>query len=192
MQRNDEQTIEQRFGHTVFEYRKVIGLSQKALADHLNKLGLQLDASSISRIEAGTRALRLSEAATIARTMGFDLADIERPYDPVERFQLRQQAVDRALMTAQESIRDLAEALVQVSWLIFESGDRVDIFEGVEAFAGERPTDAPSYIAWVRARHDATYRPGGKKVAMTEQEADQTVALLDALAEAVVKRDPDV
>jgi transcriptional regulator with XRE-family HTH domain len=65
---SDVQEVEAGFGERVKEARVKAGWTQRDLAA---KLGL--DASAISRLEKGTRAIRLGEAAHIAIALGSDL-----------------------------------------------------------------------------------------------------------------------
>ncbi len=82
----NELPIENRFGQAVMDGRVAHRMSQKTLAVALREHGLSLDASAISRIEKGTRAIRLNEAAIIAALLGFSLAEVESPRDPKADF----------------------------------------------------------------------------------------------------------
>lgn len=66
-------TIEQRFGQAVHEQRTLKGWSQREFAERLTDAGIAVDASAVSRIENGTRALRLVEAVVIADVLGQSL-----------------------------------------------------------------------------------------------------------------------
>lgn len=108
---NNEWTAEQRFGSMVLSSRQAHGMSQKDVSTLLSKAGLALDTSAVSRIEKGTRALRLSEAIAIARTLGFSLADFEDAVPPADDFKRRQERVDNALNAAQNALILAAEEL---------------------------------------------------------------------------------
>ncbi|RLZ02888.1 hypothetical protein CWC38_08715 [Kocuria tytonicola] len=55
------------------ELRAQRGYSQKRLADELTAGGVELDASAVSRMEKGTRSLRLSEAMAVAEVLSTTL-----------------------------------------------------------------------------------------------------------------------
>ncbi|MCR4525662.1 helix-turn-helix domain-containing protein [Kocuria rhizophila] len=55
------------------ELRTQRGYSQKRLADELTARGVELDTSAVSRMEKGTRALRLSEAMAVADVLSTTL-----------------------------------------------------------------------------------------------------------------------
>lgn len=61
------------FGDRAKQARLRAGLTQQQLCD---RLGNSLDTSAITRIEAGQREPRLSEALAIARELGFELDDL--------------------------------------------------------------------------------------------------------------------
>lgn len=62
-----------RFGEAVIAARAALSWSQRTLADQLTSVGVNLDASGVSRIENGTRMPRLDEAVAIANVTGMDL-----------------------------------------------------------------------------------------------------------------------
>lgn len=138
-------SIEARFGEAVTDGRRVLRMSQKQLVEALSTRGLALDASAISRIEKGVRAIRLSEATVIADALGFSLSDIERPRDPVDDFGRRQRSIDAALSASHNGSLELAEAVEEMTWLI----DRhPEVLESVPSEAGQ-PSSAAEYVAWI-------------------------------------------
>lgn len=74
-------TTEQTFGRAVNGTRSSKGWSQRELAERLSSAGIEVDASAVSRIEKGTRALRLSEAVVIAKVLGQSLPAMLSPYN---------------------------------------------------------------------------------------------------------------
>lgn len=115
---SNEWTPEQRFGSMVFESRRALGISQKELSDGLATQGLVLDNSAISRIEKGTRALRLSEAIVLARVLRFSLADFEEAVPPAEDFARRRKSVDDALHTAHTALTNAADELSGLAFVV--------------------------------------------------------------------------
>lgn len=64
-----------RFGDLMRERREAKGWSQRHFAEVLHQAGLRLDPSAISRIESDGRDVKLSEALTISRLLGFQLSE---------------------------------------------------------------------------------------------------------------------
>jgi len=60
--------IEAAFGKWIRDTRSASGVTQSQLADVVG-----LDASAISRLEGGTRSIRLSEAVIVARALGVEI-----------------------------------------------------------------------------------------------------------------------
>ena len=115
---SNEKPIENRFGEAGLDGRRAQGMSQKVLADVLSEKGLALDASAISRIEKGARAICLSEAAIIAEVLGFTLAEIEHPRDPEHDFVRLRNSIDSGLEATWKSALQVAEAVEELDWLL--------------------------------------------------------------------------
>lgn len=54
-------------GRNIAAFRKELGISQRALADNLQLLGLDVDKNAIQRIEAGKRFVTDIELTALAR-----------------------------------------------------------------------------------------------------------------------------
>jgi transcriptional regulator with XRE-family HTH domain len=108
---SNEWTAEQRFGAMVLDSRRSLGMSQKDLSEQLSEHGLALDNSAISRVEKGTRALRLSEAIAFAKVLRFSLAEFEDAVPPAEDFGRREKRVHAAMREAQEALFNVASEL---------------------------------------------------------------------------------
>lgn len=57
-------------GGIVSEKRKGLGLSQRALADRLQLIGLDMDKNAVQRIEAGKRFVTDIELVALAQALG--------------------------------------------------------------------------------------------------------------------------
>ncbi|KMM46481.1 hypothetical protein CWIS_04900 [Cellulomonas sp. A375-1] len=57
-------------GEKVRSYREAKGMTQRELADALGRLGWDVDATAITRIEKGSRALRVNQLQLIAAVLG--------------------------------------------------------------------------------------------------------------------------
>lgn len=83
------------FGRKLRTAREQKGWSQRELAAALQTRGVKLDPSAVTRIERGTREVKLREAATMADCLNVDLNELLTPQigDPLSRaLQLRKQA----------------------------------------------------------------------------------------------------
>jgi transcriptional regulator with XRE-family HTH domain len=73
----DTETAEQRAGALVRERRGSLGLSQGALAAAMRRLGYEgWQQSTIAKIEAASRPLRVNEVTDLAAVLGVDVAEL--------------------------------------------------------------------------------------------------------------------
>ena len=63
-------------GTQIAKYRKSLGKSQRALADTLQILGLDVDKNAIQRIEAGLRFVTDIELLALSRVLEVPLTDL--------------------------------------------------------------------------------------------------------------------
>lgn len=82
------QTFDKTFGIRVRKARDNRKWSQRKLAEELSTLGVKLDPSAVTRIERGTREVKLREAAAIAAALAVPLQDLAPPPNssPREQF----------------------------------------------------------------------------------------------------------
>lgn len=77
--------VERRFTRRLREERERAGISQAAIAEYLTEqLEHRVDASALSRMEKGVRAVRLDEAVAIADILGVELEALLRDRDSVD------------------------------------------------------------------------------------------------------------
>lgn len=95
--------IEQIFARRLRQERRRAGLTQAALARSLAASGLDLDQTSLSRIESQQRRASLSEAVAIAEVLGLALGDLVRDEEVIG---LRQD-LDRLRLAAQVHAQEL-------------------------------------------------------------------------------------
>ncbi|WP_421876788.1 helix-turn-helix domain-containing protein [Mycolicibacterium wolinskyi] len=84
----DTGTVNTQFGDLMRERREERGWSQRQLAEMLHAVDLRLDPSAITRIERGTRDVKLTEAIAIASVLEFDLESIS--FSPEKHFVMRE------------------------------------------------------------------------------------------------------
>lgn len=110
MQQSDEgdteptATVNKQFGDRMREIRESRRWSQRRLAELLQAVGLHLDPSAITRIERGTRDVKLTEAIAIADVLEFELDSIS--FSPEERFRMGEWSLVAAAQQARKSLLD--------------------------------------------------------------------------------------
>lgn len=126
-------------------------LSQKQLAEELTKRGFRVDAPAVSRIEKGSRAVRLSEALIIADVLDVELASLLAHLDNSPRKSLK-----RARDFANHSYRQLRDPLlmmlsgyVEVYGLLQQYPELLSEFRLEE---GERLAEPNDYFSWAAQR----------------------------------------
>lgn len=94
MHKNQTGVIEKAIGAEIAKIRKERGLSQKQFIKKLSDNGLFIDASAVSRLERGDRALRIAECMIIAKSLEISVAmllrGVQTPEDRIK--ELAQQA----------------------------------------------------------------------------------------------------
>ncbi|MCW1821421.1 MULTISPECIES: helix-turn-helix domain-containing protein [Mycolicibacterium] len=77
--------VARNFGKAVRQRRSAIGVSQRKLSELLlEKAGVKLDPSAITRIEKGQRDLKLAEAAAIAKVLDVSIDQLTREIKEAE------------------------------------------------------------------------------------------------------------
>lgn len=110
------------FGITVARWRKTMDLTQKQFAERLTGLGMKVDAAAVSRIESGTRSVRISEAALIAKALETDFASLARVFGTSPEREVssafREAEMSRALLV--DPITEFARTHTMLETMIVE------------------------------------------------------------------------
>lgn len=101
--------VNTQFGQLMKEARESRGWSQRQLAGMLTAVELKLDPSAITRIERGTRDVKLSEAIAIANVLEISLDSLS--YSPEHDFHMRE--ISQVQMTVRAR-KALLQALRQI------------------------------------------------------------------------------
>lgn len=101
--------VAESFGARIKEARTTRGWSQTRLAEVL-----ELNPSSVSRLEAGRQRLSLDQAARIASSLGVSLDALLEPATPEAEFRAAVTAADAAAGGAEEALATLFQAALQV------------------------------------------------------------------------------
>jgi transcriptional regulator with XRE-family HTH domain len=71
--RGDPRTPEEMFGQTIHRVRTANGQTQESIAQAMRAHGFEFSQLTVSRIERGSRPVRLNEAIALARVLDVDL-----------------------------------------------------------------------------------------------------------------------
>jgi transcriptional regulator with XRE-family HTH domain len=143
-------TPEEKFGASVSAMRAFRELSQRQFAEKLSKRGMTVDASAVSRIEKGTRSVRLVEAMTIAEVLDVELDRlIAGSESPAQEFRKMRRWADFAL-------HELEEPLGRVMFLLYDALEHLrqhpDLLDALEDGEVGRPDGVEGYLDWVGTR----------------------------------------
>lgn len=170
-----EQSFNKSFGERVREARDKLEWSQRKLAEALEGFDLKLDPSAVTRIERGTREVKLREATAIAAALGVSLQDLtpSPASTPREQFDACLQIAAQHGGAARQSLALMA---VQVTLALHLLDHHPDL---VEEYLSATPRDLGEGV--VEAfRQVVSKSPAG--VAASAEQAD----LLNAVVAAVV------
>lgn len=144
---HEEVTPEYLFGKKVARFRTEDGMSQKKLAEELTRKGMSVDASAVSRLEAGKRALPLAEIYTIAEVLGVSVKSLipAMPNSKVE-FGLVSVAADRAWLGMGANGARLVDATADIVDRLEENHELLSILKDRD---GNSPGSPSEYVAWV-------------------------------------------
>ena len=100
--------------------RQARGWSQAQLAEVLG-----LDASGVSRLEAGRKRIGLAEAVRIASALGVNLDRLVAPTTPYAELERAVTAGDDAVVAAREAVVEMVTALGQVVGVAARVGEEI-------------------------------------------------------------------
>lgn len=123
-----QHVVEEDFGRQVKAARTKAGWSQARLAEVLG-----LDASGVSRLEAGRKRLALAEAVRIASALGVSLDRLLAPVSPAAELDRALTAADDAVVLARRQMVVAVDALASVVAVAVAAPDEV-----VNAAFGDR------------------------------------------------------
>ncbi|MFV2143205.1 helix-turn-helix domain-containing protein [Isoptericola sp. G70] len=173
------QTTDERVGRNVRQIREERGLTQKELAERLRSAGWKMDTTALTRIENGSRSLRVAQLdmmATALEASVYDLLEDER-----HRMQDMQMDAHRNLMAAR---RSLVTALDRIHSVVnyakaFKWEDLAEL--------GQAHTTVDAYPDYVR-RRVAEYAASrdSEHVEVVERIDGATIEQMQAIADALV------
>lgn len=183
----DEQTFDKTFGVRVRKARNDRKWSQRTLAEELDKLGVKLDPSAVTRIERGSREVKLREAAAIASALAVPLQDLAPPPNssPRDQFLSCLGSAGEQGLAARQALASMAMYYAMALHLMqHEPGLLAEIgadFDGVTDKDLEDLKRYPTAMAAsvIKAIADRQAQDPLAHVATSEQ-AEQLVAFVDA------------
>ncbi|SKS68633.1 helix-turn-helix domain-containing protein [Mycobacteroides abscessus] len=180
------QAIETGFGERVRDFRIDRGWTQRQLAERLS-----LDASAVSRLEQGTRAIRLGEAAQIAEVLGIDFADLVfGDLDPVSELQDLRNAADSHMRITRRAAVLMTSAFLEVVEFLEKNPTLLGALESTDLAA---PASAEDYLEWVCKRVDYLFQTpetSNKIYVENKTRRGQLRALLEAVIATVITDTP--
>lgn len=151
------QQTEAGFGERVRDARQERKLSQKQLAEKLD-----LDASAISRLEQGARAIRLGEAALIARVLDVDLDFlVYGDLDPAAALRRARAQADNRMHRTRRAAYEMAGEYLEIIELLSENPELFGNLRDADDddHARPLPTTVDEYMEWVSKRAQDVYDP---------------------------------
>lgn len=179
------QSIETGFGERVRDARLAREWTQKQLAEKIN-----LDASAVSRLEQGSRAIRLGEAARIARALNTDLGLlVHGELDPATRLRDARRDADRAMHVVRRNAVTMTNSFVDIADLLEV---HPQLFDTLKQEDGGGPTTVDEYFEWVFQRMQKVFDPDGDEHSYVTDPVriKQLKALLSAALDGVVSDVP--
>jgi transcriptional regulator with XRE-family HTH domain len=176
--------LNKRFGDLVREKREEKEWSQRRLAELLEEAGVRLDPSAITRIERGTRDVKLREADAIASVLGFDLGRSLRQIalSTDQQFRMGVAALE---LSANRARKRLVEVLDQVDQITVKLDPETEERLMKEGGFSER---VDLYASFVRRTH---WQQAHTTDYYDEADRELKQAIVDAVVNQILVKAPD-
>lgn len=136
---------ERRIRENLASLREVKGWSQATLAEKLSQAGLPgFYQTTVARIEKGERALKLSEAAIVAKVFGVDLIQLSGQAPHSAALDVQALVHQAARGSFSQAVYDYTTAMVKFAWQADRDGVDLDVDEW---FRSELPAQTPAKLA---------------------------------------------
>lgn len=118
MQDQREQTPEETFARRMRQLRDTEGIAQTVLAERLEHRGIKLDGTAITRMERGTRTIRLNEAVAVAAALDVSVDEMLHPApSPDEQLEQARQHAEHAEWAAMLAVAEYDAARARLARL---------------------------------------------------------------------------
>lgn len=164
-------------GRNIRERREELELTQRELVERLGALGWAIDTPAITRIEKGTRALRVNQLTLIAQA----LETIPESFfeDAASVVSGLRAEVHRGLLKARRGLVEALSGAQQVWQMTRDREDGVNLLR-----ESGLPLEPDAYLDWLSARVERYARASDTERVMVFESDDR--AKLLAIAEAVL------
>lgn len=174
-------------------YRKRRGLSQRDLGEKLTDLGMKVDASAVSRLESGGRALRLWEAYKVAEALDVSIESLLAfSATPASRLRSSRDKLDELW----PKLRDTAVGFLhQVDEIEAHLAAHPELLDSLRDKELGSPDSAETYGAWLldritrnakEAEELGEFTFNSRYMAATEAEQFRKIDLLHQFMDTVV------
>ena len=144
--------VNAQFGDLMKTAREARGWSQRQLAELLAAVDLKLDPSAITRIERGSRDVKLSEAIAIAGVLEFRLDELS--FSPAKDFLMREYSQVEMTIRARRAI---LQAIRQIDRWVNNTDESTE-----QQFMERRDLSAVWELYTYQVRQAPAFRYGGK------------------------------
>ncbi|WP_170292467.1 helix-turn-helix domain-containing protein [Mycolicibacterium grossiae] len=181
----DPLQAEAAFGQRVRAHRQQRKWTQRRLADLIG-----VDASAVSRIEQGVRAVRLGEAASIAKALDVDLDRLVfgGAVPPEEWLRKSREAANSSMHVARAAAVEMADAYLEIAEALSKHPSLFETFD--DGNSKWVPKTVDEYFAWVLQRIERIYDndPNNSARAFTTdgELAIKITALIEAMMNGVI------
>lgn len=118
MHYSDGGDFDQAFGERLRKYRDQRDWTQRRLAEELRLHGVKLDPSAVTRIELGSREVKLREAFAIASVLGIDIRDLIAEVDPQYQLHSLGSSIAAKVSSARDYLGSVIQNYVEISILL--------------------------------------------------------------------------
>lgn len=145
--------IEKSIGEQISTARKLRKYTQKKFAEVLTDHGLPVDASAVSRMEKGERALKISECILVAESLEIDMQVLLRGIQtPSQELKESRQFADFCMRDMGGTFADWLNQLLGVKWQLEEHPELTrEVSEDLESHEDYLPWVASnlSKLTWI-------------------------------------------
>lgn len=168
-------TVDVIFGLSVSTFRTASDMSQRDFAEKLTELGMKVDASAVSRIEKGSRSVRLPEAMLIADALGIS-------FESLTRFaRTSKQVLSSARDTVNVSSNELRQAIDGFFYALFAVVDHLgthpELISELKDDELGSPKDPLDYLRWINERAKRNYSLQEGQVVIVDSEEQKELYL---------------
>lgn len=135
MSMDQSRRIEENIGKQISAMRKIRKYTQKRFAEVLTAHGLPVDASAVSRMEKGERALKISECIMVAEALEVDLPFLLRGVQTAaQELKETRNFANLSMRSASEDIWNWLSNVLDVKWTIERDSELMhQIDEGLKS-----------------------------------------------------------